>query len=118
MWRVTAAVCRTPVPSRSSSRPKASYEVQFAWVPAAGGDISGCAAPPSSPTPTATGSETPAGSDTGQTTTTLDSAPSDGAPAASVQLSYTPDAGSPVVTTTIAGACAGTIYHTGALALS
>ncbi|MFF3564036.1 hypothetical protein ACFYXS_28720 [Streptomyces sp. NPDC002574] len=98
----------------------ASYEVQFAWVPAPGGDISGCAAPPASPTPTPTGSGDPtAGADTsGQTSTTLDSAPADGAPAASVELSHTPDAGSPVATATLAGACAGTIYHTGPLALS
>ncbi|MDX3076811.1 hypothetical protein ACIP98_16720 [Streptomyces sp. NPDC088354] len=98
----------------------ASYEVQFAWVPAAGGDISGCAAPPTSPTPTPTGSGEPTSGSTtsGQTITTLDSAPADGAPAASVQLSHTPDAGSPVVTATLAGACAGTIYHTGPLAVS
>lgn len=98
----------------------ASYEVQFAWVPATGGDISGCAAPPSSPTPTATGSaDPPAGEGTSaESGTTLDAVPADGAPAASVELSHTPAAGSPVVSTTIAGACAGTVYHTGPLALS
>ncbi|MFJ4848992.1 MULTISPECIES: hypothetical protein [unclassified Streptomyces] len=98
----------------------ASYEIQFAWVPAAGGDISGCAAPPSSPPPTPTGTGAPtSGSDaSGETVTTLDSAPSDGAPAADVLLSHTPDAGSPTVTVTVAGACAGTIYHTAPMPLS
>ncbi|MEU6345970.1 hypothetical protein ABZ883_34025 [Streptomyces sp. NPDC046977] len=98
----------------------ASYEIQFAWVPAAGGDSSGCAAPPSSPPPTPTGTGAPtSGTDASdETSTTLDSVPADGAPAASVQLSHTPGAGSPTVTATLAGACAGTVYHTAPMSLS
>ncbi|MEU1617238.1 hypothetical protein ABZ479_07995 [Streptomyces sp. NPDC005722] len=92
-------------------KPGQSYRVEFTWVPAAGGP-GGCT-PPSSPTPTATATDSPTGeasappageNGTGQT-----------GPAA-VVLSHTPEAGAPVVNATIDGACAGTVYKTGAVA--
>lgn len=87
--------------------PGQSYRVEFTWVPAA----DGCT-PPSTPTAT----ETPTGSPTEGTSTPPadEEQPPPSAPA-SVVLSHTPEAGAPVASTTIDGACAGTVYTTGVL---
>ncbi|MDX2853529.1 hypothetical protein [Actinacidiphila glaucinigra] len=88
-----------------------SYRVEFTWVPAAGG-TGGCT-PPSTPTPTATATDSPTGE--ASAPPAGDNGASQGAPAAIV-LSHTPEAGAPVVNATIDGACAGTVYKTGAVA--
>lgn len=103
-------------------QPGQAYEVRFAWIPASGGGTSGCAGsgdgtPTTSPSPNAAdgsadqpGSGDPSGS------------PGGGGgeqPAASVQVSYTPEAGEPAVgSVTLSGACAGTVYGTGLLTSS
>jgi hypothetical protein len=89
-----------------------SYRVDFTWVPAPGGDTSGCQ-PASSPTPTATSTDSPSGD--ASAPPAGGSGSGQGSPG--VLLSHTPAAGGPVVTATIGGACAGTIYRTGALAV-
>jgi hypothetical protein len=100
--------------------PGQGYEVRFAWIPASGGGTSGCPGsgddtPTTTPSPDAggpadqPGSGDPSGS------------PGNGGeqPAASVQVSYTPEAGEPAVGgVTLNGACAGTVYGTGLLASS
>ncbi|WP_055546262.1 hypothetical protein [Streptomyces sp. NBRC 110028] len=103
-------------------QPGQAYEVRFAWIPASGGGPSGCpgsgdGTPTANPSPNAAdgpsdqpGSGDPSGS------------PGGGGgeqPAASVQVSYTPEAGEPAVgSVTLSGACAGTVYGTGLLASS
>ncbi|MGW3243104.1 hypothetical protein [Streptomyces sp. NPDC001070] len=91
-----------------------SYRVDFTWVPAAGGDTSGCQAA-STPTPTATSTDSPSGDASAPPAVGSGSGSGQGSP--SVLLSHTPAAGGPVVTATIGGACAGTIYRTGAIAV-
>ncbi|WUD74143.1 hypothetical protein OG937_21830 [Streptomyces sp. NBC_00510] len=90
-----------------------SYRVEFTWVPAAGGDSGGCT-PPATPTPTATATNTPSG-EASAPPAGVDG-PGQGGPAGSIVLSHTPEAGAPVVMATIGGACAGTVYKTGAIA--
>ncbi|MDX3237093.1 hypothetical protein PV392_15715 [Streptomyces sp. ME03-5709C] len=91
-------------------RPGESYRVEFTWVPAAGGP-GGCT-PPSTSTPTATATDSPSGE--ASAPPAGGNGPQGGATA--VVLSHTPEAGAPVVNTTIDGACAGTVYRTGAVA--
>lgn len=92
-------------------KPGQSYRVEFTWVPAAGG-AGGCT-PPSTPTPTATATNSPSGEASAPPAS--DNGAGQSAPAA-VVLSHTPEAGAPVVNATIDGACAGTVYKTGAVA--
>ncbi|MFJ4687138.1 hypothetical protein [Streptomyces sp. NPDC088789] len=101
--------------------PGAAYEVRFAWVPSEtcpveggnnGGDNGG-------PSPNPTPSQDPAvsgGSTTGDTGTGAQLLTGDGTADGSVQVSYTPEAGSPSVGVTVPDACAGTVYRTGVLA--
>ncbi|WP_431958829.1 hypothetical protein [Actinacidiphila sp. bgisy160] len=93
-------------------KPGQSYRVEFTWVPAAGGDTGGCTAP-STPPPTATATNSPSGE--ASAPPVGENSPGQGGPTA-VVLSHTPEAGAPVVKATIDGACAGTVYKTGAVA--
>ncbi|GGO42581.1 hypothetical protein [Streptomyces lasiicapitis] len=109
-----------PDPAQESSslvlQPGASYEVRFAWVPAAscpsdGGD------PSPNPSPS-DGGAGGGGSESGApdgTTTQLereDGGTVDG----SVAVSLTAEPGSPATGTTVSNACSGTVYKTGVLA--
>ncbi|WP_189148088.1 hypothetical protein [Streptomyces lacrimifluminis] len=119
-----------PDPSASVSglvlAPGAAYTVQFAWVPSetcptTGGTTDGGTTGGSteSPTPTPSASPDSAGTTSagGETGTTPQLVTEDGTPAdGSVAVSYTAEAGSPTVTTTVANACAGTVYRTGVMA--
>jgi hypothetical protein len=112
--------------------PGQSYEVDFAFVPASGGDSGGCptsSAPSPTPSPTeddsglaGTGSDSGTTSDTtdGGTTTSASNASYTTAVAAasdpaSILLTDTAEAGSPSYSVTLSGACAGTVYATGLL---
>jgi len=102
-------------------KPTATYEVRFAWVPS-----ETCPTTGSSPSPTPTdgdgggggGGGAAEGTDAGVGTTDTaaqfgraDEGPADG----SIAVTHTPEAGAPTAATTIANACAGTIYRTGVL---
>ncbi|MFF9689037.1 hypothetical protein [Streptomyces sp. NPDC014623] len=97
-------------------KPSMTYEVRFAWVPS-----DTCPTTGGSPTPTPTagdaGGGEGVGTDAGTTTDTAaqfgsaDEGPADG----SIAVTHTPEAGAPTAETTIANACAGTIYRTGVL---
>ncbi|MCI3240511.1 MULTISPECIES: hypothetical protein [Streptomyces] len=103
-------------------QPGAAYEVKFAWVPSAsctpsGGDGgTGDGGPTSTPTPTeGTGNSagsTSTGTESGLTTQLMRQ---DGSTDGTVTISHTTEAGSPTVSATISGACAGTVYYTGIL---
>ncbi|MEU9204262.1 hypothetical protein [Streptomyces sp. NPDC048332] len=106
-------------------KPAMVYEVQFAWVPQETCPTTGGSP---SPTPTdgaagstgvAAGSTTGTGTGEGEagTETQLGGDEGDGAAAkGTVSVMHTPEPGAPVAETTIANACAGTIYRTGVLA--
>ncbi|KPI13679.1 hypothetical protein OK074_8727 [Actinobacteria bacterium OK074] len=101
--------------------PGSSYVVQFAWVPSetcptTGSDTGGTTPSPSSSTDTTTSDGGTTSSGTDGTTTQLlrEDTVADG----SIVVSYTTAATSPTVTTTVANACAGTVYRTGLLAAS
>lgn len=105
-------------------KPAMVYEVQFAWVPQETCPTTGGSP---SPTPTdgaagstggAAGSTTGSGTGEGEagTETQLGSDEGDGAAKGTVSVMHTPEPGAPVAETTIANACAGTIYRTGVLA--
>ncbi|EPH46309.1 hypothetical protein ABT390_13055 [Streptomyces aurantiacus] len=111
-----------PDPAQESSslvlQPGASYEVRFAWVPAAT-----CPSDGGDPSPNPSPSEGGAGGGTGGsesgapdgTKTQLvreDGGTVDG----SVAVTLTAEPGSPSTATTVANACSGTIYKTGVLA--
>ncbi|MDF3290778.1 hypothetical protein [Streptomyces silvisoli] len=123
--------------------PGKAYQVDFAWIPAAGGGASGCAATStggSTATGGGNGGSTGAGTTgpnasdagtsgntpaTGTTPASSDSGSGGGGtptspPAANgITLSNTPDAGPPTTASaTINGACAGTVYRTPALPAS
>ncbi|MFJ5260915.1 hypothetical protein ACIQAC_10685 [Streptomyces sp. NPDC088387] len=113
-----------PDPSLEAARlvllPGAAYEVRFAWVPSETcpieGGNGGNGEPSTDPSPTedpgaTTGSST--GGDTGTSTQMLRG---DGTADGSVQVSYTPEAGSAPVMAEVQDACAGTVYRTGVLA--
>ncbi|MET9799548.1 hypothetical protein [Streptomyces sp. NPDC006368] len=101
-------------------KPSEAYKVQFAWVPSetcpTTGGGSGDPTPDPS-TPSSDGGATSTGSDgTAQEGTEPQLKTEDGTPAdGSVTVAHTPDAGGPAAETTIPDACAGTVYHTGAL---
>ncbi|MEU6535766.1 hypothetical protein [Streptomyces sp. NPDC047000] len=104
--------------------PGDTYDVQFGWVPSetcptTGGGTGtggGGASPDPSPS-TETGAGTGGGtgtvtsSGTGGTAAQLLRA--DGTADGSVVVTYTPLTGSPAVSATVSGACAGTVYRTG-----
>ncbi|MCS0638654.1 hypothetical protein NX801_23955 [Streptomyces sp. LP05-1] len=115
----------TPAENRLLLRPAAAYEVKFAWVPsetcpAGGGGTS--------PGPSPSG-DTPSSGDSGGTGGTggpNDTGPAaepqaqlgtgDGTPeAGSVTVTHTAEGGAPEARATVDNACAGTVYHTGAL---
>ncbi|MGV4986239.1 hypothetical protein ACVB8X_08745 [Streptomyces sp. NRAIS4] len=120
------AVTNLPDPSQEVSglvlQPGAAYEEKFAFVPSetcpttgggstTGGSDTGGASP--DPTPSASGDPAD-GSGSAGTTTQL--ATEDGAAEGSVQVTHTAQGGSPAVSTTVPGECAGTVYYTGVLA--
>ncbi|MFM9613965.1 hypothetical protein DF268_34220 [Streptomyces sp. V2] len=108
--------------------PGSAYDVKFAWVPSAscpsdGGTTGGSTTggdTGSSPSPSPSPSEQTTSTSSGTTGTSPQLMREDGATTAegSVSVTYTADAGSPSVTATVQGACAGTIYRTGVLASS
>ncbi|MFE2046684.1 hypothetical protein ACFXAZ_38395 [Streptomyces sp. NPDC059477] len=120
-----------PDPSLEAGRlsllPGAAYEVKFAWVPAEtcpveGGTNGGTGGPSPDPSPSEDPGATAGTSTGGDTGTGTQLMPQDGTdtPAGpadgSVQVSYTPEAGSTPVTVVVPDACAGTVYWTGVLA--
>lgn len=101
-------------------KPGDAYQVEFVWVPAAGGDTSGCTATAQpSPSDSPTGSTGIGGTTDGSTSSSSGSggstAASTSSDSASVLLTNTPAAGGPVYSTVLSGACAGTVYRTGLL---
>ncbi|WP_369218241.1 hypothetical protein [Streptomyces flavofungini] len=110
-----------PDPSTEASplvlRPGGAYEVRFAWVPS-----DTCPADGGEPTPDPTpsdggGTGSPDGGASDGTQTQLvrtEGGVKDG----SVVVSLTADAGAPSAGTTVANACAGTVYRTGILPAS
>ncbi|MDF6020211.1 hypothetical protein [Streptomyces sp. JH34] len=100
-------------------KPTMTYEVRFAWVPSATCPTTGGSP---SPTPTdgvgsgAGGGSEGTGGDAGTTDVTTQFGSADEGPAdGSIAVTHTPEAGAPTAETTIANACAGTIYRTGVL---
>ncbi|MFD6279304.1 hypothetical protein ACFWFI_27615 [Streptomyces sp. NPDC060209] len=96
-------------------KPTMTYEVRFAWVPS-----NTCPTTGGSPSPTPTvgdgGGGEGTGSDAGTTDTAAQFGSADEGPAdGSIAVTHTPEAGAPTAETTIANACAGTIYRTGVL---
>ncbi|MEU1483878.1 hypothetical protein [Streptomyces sp. NPDC005752] len=98
-------------------KPTMAYEVRFAWVPS-----DTCPTTGGSPSPTPTdgdgggGGGEGAGTTAGTTDTAAQFGSADGGPAdGSIAVTHTPEAGAPTAETTIANACAGTIYRTGVL---
>ncbi|MFJ8754031.1 hypothetical protein ACIREO_32600 [Streptomyces sp. NPDC102441] len=97
-------------------KPAMAYEVRFAWVPS-----DTCPTTGGSPSPTPTdgggsGGEGAAGSGAGTTDVAAQFGSADEGPAdGSIAVTHTPEAGAPTAETTIANACAGTIYRTGVL---
>ncbi|MFH8748342.1 hypothetical protein ACH4GK_19215 [Streptomyces rimosus] len=121
-------------PDQLVLKPGQAYEVKFAWVPAEGGGVTGCAAPPPSPSPGpskapgetspgASAAATDGGSGGGGGTTGGgqaggdDGTPGGGSkPPGGVVLNHTPEAGEPAAADAkIPDACAGTVYRTEAL---
>ncbi|MCX4576465.1 hypothetical protein OHB41_25475 [Streptomyces sp. NBC_01571] len=99
-------------------QPGASYVVKFAWVPSETCPTTGGGEP--SPDPSSTEEATTAGgtgTDTGGTGTSAQLLTEDGVADGSVTLSYATDTGA-TASTTVSGACAGTVYRTGILAAS
>lgn len=99
-------------------KPAMAYEVRFAWVPS-----DTCPATGGSPSPTPSDGDggggeggEGAGTAAGTTDTAAQFGSADGGPAdGSIAVTHTPEAGAPTAETTIANACAGTIYRTGVL---
>lgn len=111
-----------PDPAQESSslvlKPGASYEVRFAWVPAAA-----CPSDGGEPSPNPSPSEGGAGGGSGgsesgapEGTTTQLVREDGGTVDGSVAVSLTAEPGSPSTGATVANACSGTIYKTGVLA--
>lgn len=110
-------------------RPGQAYEVKFAWVPAADGGATACTKaggtatpPPAAGAPTKSvgrGAEAPATSPMPSSPPAVvppETTPAPPAPTGSVTLTNTPVAGEPAAAEArIPDACAGTVYHTGAL---
>jgi hypothetical protein len=113
--------------------PGQAYQVQFAWIPAPGGGTTGCAAEPTPPTDGGSddsgglsgidgsgSSNAAAAVSTDGGGTPYDPPPSDSAsptPSADgIALADVPPGGGPsAASTTITGACAGTVYRTNPL---
>ncbi|MFI5812589.1 hypothetical protein ACIA7S_16655 [Streptomyces sp. NPDC051643] len=99
-------------------QPSVSYVVKFAWVPSETCPTTGGGQP--SPDPSSTEGAAAAGgtgTDTGGTGTSAQLLTEDGVADGSVTLSYATDTGA-TASTTVSGACAGTVYRTGILAAS
>ncbi|MER5780662.1 DUF4232 domain-containing protein [Streptomyces mobaraensis] len=110
-------------------RPGQAYEVKFAWVPAADSGATACTKaggtatpPPAAGAPTKSvgrGAEAPATSPMPSSPPAVvppETTPAPPAPTGSVTLTNTPVAGEPAAAEVrIPDACAGTVYHTGAL---
>lgn len=99
--------------------PGGTYDVQFGWVPAqtcptsgsTGGTGTGGASPDPSPSTDAGTGTTGTSSGTSGAAAQLFTA--DGTADGGVVVSYTTPAGTPEVSATVSGACAGTVYWTG-----
>lgn len=109
--------------------PGSAYDVKFAWVPATACSTSGSGTSGSggdtgaSPSPSVTPSEDASsggGSQSSSSGVTTQLVTESGVTTAtgSVAVTYTADAGGPVVSATVADACAGTVYRTGVVAAS
>ncbi|MFJ4829346.1 hypothetical protein ACIP79_05380 [Streptomyces sp. NPDC088747] len=92
--------------------PGASYVVKFAWVP------SETCPTTSEPTPDPTTSDdtTVGGTSTDSGGTSTQLVTEDGVAEGSVTISHTDQSGTAMASTTVANACAGTVYRTGMLA--
>lgn len=112
-------------PDQLVLKPGEAYEVKFAWIPEAGGGSTGCVNPGPSPTPDP--SKDPGQSPDAGATTSGDSGSGQaggetgsgdgGAASGGIVLNHTPEAGEPAAAdATVADACAGTVYRTGAVA--
>ncbi|MEV7789588.1 hypothetical protein AB0O72_30020 [Streptomyces sp. NPDC088106] len=119
------AAAGLPDPSLEAARlvlePGAAYEVQFAWVPSetcpapgdpTGGGTGGPSPDPSPSAPPTTTSGASAGTEGGTVTQLVRE---DGGTEGSVAVTYTASTGTSSATTTVANACAGTVYWTGLL---
>ncbi|MFI2783709.1 hypothetical protein [Streptomyces sp. ALB3] len=96
-------------------KPAMTYEVRFAWVPSDTCPTSG-GSPSPTPTDGGGGGGEGTGTDAGTTDTAVQFGSTDDGPAdGSIAVTHTPEAGAPTAETTIANACAGTIYRTGVL---
>ncbi|MGW0629701.1 hypothetical protein [Streptomyces sp. NPDC002758] len=102
--------------------PGSAYEEKFAFVPSetcppAGGTNGGSETGGPSPDPSPSTDPSVGGTDTGGTSgVTTQLVTEDGTADGSIEVSHTPEAGSPTASTTVAGVCAGTVYWTGPLA--
>lgn len=98
-------------------QPSVSYAVKFAWVPSETCPTTG--GQPSPDPSTTEGGTTVGGTgtDTGGTGTSAQLFTEDGVAEGSVTLSYAAETGA-AASTTVANACAGTVYRTGMLATS
>ncbi|MBC2875850.1 MULTISPECIES: hypothetical protein [Streptomyces] len=120
-----------PDPERAPStvvlRPGQAYEVKFAWIPATSSGSAGCtkAAGTATPPPAASAPGKSVGRDADAPAASISPSPpavvppetpAPPAPTGSVTLTNTPVAGEPAAAEArIPDACAGTVYHTGAL---
>ncbi|MFC0601878.1 hypothetical protein [Streptomyces palmae] len=107
------------VPGTVNLLPGEAFQVRFAWIPAAGGGSSGCGAttpPTSDPSPDGNGSAADGQPGSEQPDAGGATGGDPGHGDAGVLISYTPSAGAPGAgSTTVANACAGTIYRTDVL---
>ncbi|MFF3908418.1 hypothetical protein ACFYZJ_21080 [Streptomyces sp. NPDC001848] len=102
-------------------KPGAAYEVRFAWVPSetcptAGSGTGGGTGASPDPSPTQSTSTSGGGSSPDSSGAAPQLMTEDGVADGSVTVSLTPGTGSATSSTTVANACAGTVYRTGMLA--
>ncbi|MFF4751576.1 hypothetical protein ACWD5R_04955 [Streptomyces sp. NPDC002514] len=121
------AAAGLPAPSQEATGllllPGAAYEEKFAFVPSetcppgnGGTGSPGTGGPTGDPSPSQPPAASGSTSDGGAAGTSTQLLPAEGTADGSVQVSHTPQAGAPTVSTTVPGACAGTVYWTGVLA--
>jgi hypothetical protein len=94
--------------------PNAAYEVKFAWVPSDSCPTTGASPDPSPTDGGSSGASTGTGT-SGEGTQAQLAGEDGGTQDGSVAVSHTAEGGGPVASTTVANACAGTIYRTGVL---
>ncbi|MFE9607917.1 hypothetical protein [Streptomyces sp. NPDC006012] len=121
------AAAGLPAPSQEAAglllAPGGAYEEKFAFVPVetcppgnGSTGAPGTGGPTGDPSPSQDPGASGGTSDGGAAGTGTQMLPTDGAADGSIQVSHTPQAGAPTVSTTVPGACAGTVYWTGVLA--